>query len=240
MPLARRGIVLVLLAWHAAASLAVRPNYLAYFAPQAGGPEQGYRHLVDSSLDWGMDLPELKQWLDAHAADGPEPGFLAYFGTDSARYQGIKAQRLPGFFDRRDPEPYALTPGYYAISATLFQGVYVAAFGRWNATYERLYRGKLANVALIEQARSDPALRASLLARKPAEYWANEYRVYDHFRFARLCAWLRQHGDPPHQVGHSIFIWKLDYAALQAALLGPPVEMEEPPEEWRRILGPKG
>ena len=45
-------------------SVAIRPNYLAYFNQLAGGPSQGYKHLADSSLDWGQDLPALKQWLD--------------------------------------------------------------------------------------------------------------------------------------------------------------------------------
>eukprot|EP01035_Chromulina_nebulosa_P014395 gene14395-19057_t len=50
--------------WLVRDSWAIRPHYLAYFGPQAGGPEKGYTHLVDSSLDWGMNLPGLKRWLD--------------------------------------------------------------------------------------------------------------------------------------------------------------------------------
>lgn len=232
-------IIGALLVCHAADSLAVRPDYLAYFGPQAGGSENGYEHLVDSSLDWGMDLPELKRWLDAHNPNNREPVFLAYFGSDSPRYHGIAAERLPGFFDRRSSQPYALKPGYYAISATLFQGVYVAAFGRWNDTYEKVYRAKLQNVENFAQASADSKLRENLLQQKAAEFWQNEYRLYDHFRFGRLCAWLRQQGRPPHHVGHSIFIWKLDYPSLEAALLGPPVELQETPPEWRQILGLK-
>src|SRR5262249_51727095 len=51
--------VVLLLVWHAGESLAIAPHYLAYFNELAGGPSQGYRHLVDSSLDWGQDLPGL-------------------------------------------------------------------------------------------------------------------------------------------------------------------------------------
>ncbi len=231
-----KPVVAALVAWHVADSLSVRPDYLAYFGPQAGGSEGGYRHLVDSSLDWGMDLPELKRWLDARDPEGRERVFLAYFGTDSPSYHGIKAQRLPGFFDRRKREPYALEPGYYAISATLFQGLYVAAFARWNETYERIYRAKLNSVVTLQKAMATPDGQAALFAQKPEAFWNNEFQVYDHFRFGRLCAWLRQQGEPPHHVGHSIFIWKLDYAALEAALLGPPVEMGVTPPEWRRLL----
>ena len=42
------------------------PNYLAYFNQLAGGQPNGYKHVVDSSLDWGQDLPALKHWLDAN------------------------------------------------------------------------------------------------------------------------------------------------------------------------------
>lgn len=45
--------------WAAAETLAVAPNYLAYFNELAGGPSGGYRVLVDSNLDWGQDLPRL-------------------------------------------------------------------------------------------------------------------------------------------------------------------------------------
>ena len=56
-----------------AESIAIRPHYLAYFNVLAGGPESGYRHLVDSSLDWGQDLPGLKRWLEVAEADSESP-----------------------------------------------------------------------------------------------------------------------------------------------------------------------
>ena len=82
-----------LVGWHAAIAARIHPHYLAYFSPVVGGPEQGYRHLVDSSLDWGQDLPGLQKWLIAHRQPG-EPVYLSYFGTaDPARY-GINAIAL--------------------------------------------------------------------------------------------------------------------------------------------------
>lgn len=224
------------LVWGALDSVKVRPHYLGFFGAQAGGSEAGHKHLVDSSLDWGMNLPGLKRWLDENNPKG-EKVFLAYFGTDDPSYHGIEAQRLPGFFDRRDRRPYGLAPGYYAISATLFQGVYLAAFGRWNSLYEDLYRRKRRAVELFESTAGDAAARAELLRLKPENFWRQQYDTYDHLRFARLCAWLRQQGPPPHHIGYALFIWKLDYANLQAALLGPPPELGQPPEEWQRIAG---
>ena len=60
------------------------PNYLAYFNPIAGGPAHGYRHLVDSSLDWGQDLPDVQRYLERRKPAGPL--YLAYFGVGSPNY----------------------------------------------------------------------------------------------------------------------------------------------------------
>lgn len=218
--------VALLLAWRASDAFATHPNYLSYFAPQVGGAEKGYQHLVDSSLDWGMNLPNLKRWIDEHDPLYQEPLFLAYFGTDSPEYYGIRSTRLPGFFDWRKQPPYAMAPGYYAISATLFQGVYLVAYGPWTVQYEQLYQEKLANVRKLEAAGGDAAKLEELFKVAPAEFWQNEYLQYDHLRFARLCAWLRKKRPPEDNVGNAIFIWKLTAADLEAALMGPPAELE--------------
>src|SRR4051812_20421057 len=57
------GAVVLCLALHAVTSVRVAPDYLAYFNTFAGGSDSAYQHLVDSSLDWGQDLPGLKHWL---------------------------------------------------------------------------------------------------------------------------------------------------------------------------------
>jgi hypothetical protein len=61
---ARRGLwckVLVagLLVWHAGEAVAVGPHYLTYFSSLAGGPDNGYKWLRDSNLDWGQGLKDL-------------------------------------------------------------------------------------------------------------------------------------------------------------------------------------
>ncbi|MBI5770738.1 MAG: glycosyltransferase family 39 protein [Verrucomicrobia bacterium] len=224
-----------LLLWMAGDSLAVRPDYLAFFGSQAGGPQRGYTHLVDSSLDWGMNLPGLKRWFDTHNPGGREPVYLAYFGTDSPEHYGLKARRLPSFPDWRRPDPVPLTPGYYAISASLFQGVYTAAFGPWCPDYERMYRATQRNFVIFDRAAPNSPERRRLFADTPPGFWDEQFALLEHLRFARLCAWLRQRGQPPHHVGHSIFIWKLDQAALDAAFNGPPPELEDRPGQYRTL-----
>jgi hypothetical protein len=49
--------------------------------------------LVDSSLDWGQDLPALRRYLEQH----PGPAYLGYFGMDSPAARQIPAHLLFGY-----------------------------------------------------------------------------------------------------------------------------------------------
>lgn len=225
-----RGVAVALsLGWLAADSLAVRPHYLAYFGPQVGGPAKGYLHLVDSSLDWGMDLPGLKTWLDQNNPRHEKRVYLAYFGTDEPLHYQLGAQGLPGFFDWHKRSPYALEPGLYAISASLLQGVYTKAFGPWNKDFEQRYQSVLNNVRIFDSTAKDFAARAKLIQQQSAPFWEAQFALFDHLRFARLCAWLRHHGPPLHQVGYSILIWDLDAQSIADAIYGPTVELYDAP-----------
>jgi 4-amino-4-deoxy-L-arabinose transferase-like glycosyltransferase len=103
---------------HLASTLAIAPHFLAYFN-EFVGPQNGYKVLADSNLDWGQDLPALARTL------GGRPVHLSYFGQADPAYYGINATRLPGWpppdnvasFSPADP-----APGLYAISASNFVG----------------------------------------------------------------------------------------------------------------------
>ncbi len=121
------GLPLTLLVlWLALDTLRLAPHYLAYFNPLAGGPDDGWRALVDSNLDWGQDLAGLKTWLDEQGVDHI---WLSYFGEGRPEYYGISYTGLPSFPPRLMPpeaQPTSLrrpAPGLYAISATNLQGV---------------------------------------------------------------------------------------------------------------------
>jgi dolichyl-phosphate-mannose--protein O-mannosyl transferase len=93
-PLSRRRVLTV-----AAAGLLlvietamVHPHYLAFFNVLAGGPSGGRRYLVDSNLDWGQDLKNLKKYLDDHHI--PEV-CLSYYGWPPVEYYGIRSRKLP-------------------------------------------------------------------------------------------------------------------------------------------------
>jgi hypothetical protein len=116
-----------LLAWLAWGTLSLYPHYLAYFNELAGGPDGGWRVLVDSNLDWGQDLKGLKRWADLNVPEG-ERLKLAYLGEAYPTYYGLDFDPLPSWPDRwqhplyHDHYPYDPAPGLYAISANLLQG----------------------------------------------------------------------------------------------------------------------
>ena len=99
------AIAALLLGGQAVSAVGIYPHFLAYFSPIVGGPAQGYQHLVDSSLDWGQDLPGLKHWLDQNRRPG-EPVYLSYFGTGEPDHYGIEAVGLPGIFHFRRMHPW--------------------------------------------------------------------------------------------------------------------------------------
>jgi hypothetical protein len=114
-----------LLAWVLAASLSIYPHYLAYFNETVGGPARGYRYLVDSNLDWGQDLEGLAKFMRERDI---ERVHLSYFGTDSPARYGIRYDWLPSYHlerPNRTREFHIPHRGWFAISATHLQGVYL-------------------------------------------------------------------------------------------------------------------
>ncbi|MBI1347261.1 hypothetical protein GC163_13355 [bacterium] len=108
----RRTVVILLAAASLPFSLRYHPHHLAYFNEYAGGPANGWQHLVDSNVDWGQDLHALKDWLDEHPG---EPIKLAYFGTVSPSAVGFgNDYHLP-------PTRYP-SPGRYAVSVNYVAG----------------------------------------------------------------------------------------------------------------------
>ncbi len=78
-----------LLALAAAETIGRFPNYLSYFNVLAGGADHAYRHLVDSSLDWGQDLPAAQRYLAAHPRR--DRFTCRTSGSPVPRYYGIAA-----------------------------------------------------------------------------------------------------------------------------------------------------
>jgi hypothetical protein len=212
-------LVAGLVAWHVGESVAIAPHYLAYFNELEGGPAEGYRHLVDSSLDWGQDLPGLRSWLDAHRAPG-EDVYLAYFGTGNPRYYGIPSKPLAYLNGFHEDKPYVpLGPGLYCIGATMLQQVYSPVRGPWTAALESEFQFLLVYEPMFRLYAEDPAARARLERELPNEKWITSRDRFEHLRFARLCYFLRIRR-PDADVGHSILIYRLSASEVRAATAG--------------------
>jgi 4-amino-4-deoxy-L-arabinose transferase-like glycosyltransferase len=218
----RQGVVIaLLLAGQLAANVRVAPHYLAFFNSLAGGPANGWRLLVDSSLDWGQDLPGLARWLREHNDGGAaQPAYLAYFGSGDPDYYGIRATRLPfvnGFkFTHHWYEPAA---GIYCVSATMLQQVYSPVRGPWTVAFEQEYQLERLKEGLFREYWTNAATRDAVQASGAAKAFEETWQRYDLLRFARLCHYLRVRR-PEAVVGHSIFIYRLSAAEVNAVLRG--------------------
>jgi dolichyl-phosphate-mannose-protein mannosyltransferase len=86
----------------AVSAIRIAPHQLAYFNELVGGPDQGYRYLSDSNLDWGQDLKGVKAYMDK---ENLSIIYLSYFGTAPPEYYGIRYQYVPGNWPLEWPRP---------------------------------------------------------------------------------------------------------------------------------------
>ncbi|MES2696122.1 MAG: glycosyltransferase family 39 protein [Verrucomicrobiota bacterium] len=193
------------------ASARIHPHYLAYFNALAGGPANGYRLLVDSSLDWGQDLPGLAGWLRTRPAPGAaeEAVYLSYFGSGEPDYYGIRATRLPFLNGFKLPiRWYRPGPGLYCVGATMLQQVYSNVSKPWTHELESEYQRLRESADLFRRFYTDPASRPELVSIAPVAQWDRAWLRYDQLRFTRLCYYLRAR-PPEATVGYSILIYRL-------------------------------
>ena len=98
-----------LIAYSLASAAIVYPHHLSYFNELAGGPQNGHRHLLGSSFDWGQGLLELHHWHESSHSQSP-CFVISPYRFD---YAALKLSIVPVFPDSRG------TPrlnGIYAIS----------------------------------------------------------------------------------------------------------------------------
>lgn len=206
-----------------ATAASIHPYSLAYFNTLAGGPANGWRLLVDSSLDWGQDLPALRRWLETNnAGPAPQPAFLSYFGMALPAREGVPVAQFFSLPDIKEPTTWhTLTGGIYCISATNIQEVYNPAQGAWTLEAEKEYQ---ALDALEADWRAffggDPAVRARMLGEASADSWERGWRRHMWLRHARLTAYLRAR-TPDATAGYSILIFRLTDAEVKTALHSP-------------------
>ncbi len=114
-----------LLVSYVTVTLLLHPWHLAYFNALAGGPDGGYRYLVDSNLDWGQTWKALRRYLDSR---GIGEFYMSNYTINDPHAYGLNYDPLPPWPEAPPVLPQRLNPppGIYAISSTQLQGVVVA------------------------------------------------------------------------------------------------------------------
>jgi hypothetical protein len=190
------------------------PRYLSYFNAAAGGPRGGAKHLVDSNLDWGQDLPRLKRWMDAHGVHEVD---LAYFGTADPHAYGIAFRKVALYMDFFPDMPVVQPQhGHYlAASVTFLEGVYLDA-DRAFAT-EIVRRGFVARSKVDEYLGDSRSRRLRGLPLVHVADWMAERRLIDADQRRAAedvipASWLRRVRDtqtPVGWAGDSIAIYEI-------------------------------
>lgn len=119
---AGQAALAVVFVWLAAASISIYPQGIAYFNEWAGGPEQGWKYLSDSNVDWGQNLPELAAYIRRNHVQRVR---LYYWGFDPLRHYGIEGiaqEQPPPWRQFHLPDRLVPAPGLYAVSVTYLHG----------------------------------------------------------------------------------------------------------------------
>lgn len=100
--------------WYVGGTLVIFPDELAYFNELVGGPEGGYRYLVDYTQDWGQAYKALKSYVAAHP--GPEPQVF-YFTNVRADHYSLTTRIL------EQVTPFHPQPGRYVLGPAPLYGL---------------------------------------------------------------------------------------------------------------------
>jgi hypothetical protein len=162
-----------------AEGFSARRQPLAWFNAFAGGPMSGNRIMVDSSLEWGGDLPGLIAWeANLRKTDPASPVFVSLVGPPAHEHFGLAATNLDWALANG-----LVRPGYFVFGATRLVGGPAGLYGewnqklrdRWNASGASAWHGPLPyEVAQLGVAR----LAASCRAMPPTERVGPVYFVY--------------------------------------------------------------
>ena len=108
----RSALIALLFFWAILTALFIYPYFLAYFNEIAGGPNNGYKWVVDSNLDWGQDILRLADFIEKNNIKEIK---MDYFSGAPAEYY-IKTATIQSY-NREIPQK-----GWLAVSATIYSG----------------------------------------------------------------------------------------------------------------------
>jgi hypothetical protein len=106
--------------WYVLGTLRVFPDEITYFNELVGGPERGFRYLVDYTQDWGQTHKELRDYLRSHP--GPMPSVAYYTRLDPSFY-GVSFRRVFRSPGEQLVTPFRPQPGRYVIGVAPLYGL---------------------------------------------------------------------------------------------------------------------
>ena len=123
-PLVKLALV-ALPVWYVSSALAFYPHFISYTSEYGPGKTRGDLVLLDSSMDWGQGLLELRDFMRTQNIDRV---FLSYFGSALPEGYGIKYVAMPSFFNLVPqgewPKPEE-EPHWLVVSANHLHGLYL-------------------------------------------------------------------------------------------------------------------
>jgi hypothetical protein len=121
------GAAAALALWLVVGTVAIWPFHLAFFNESIGGPDEGYRYLVDSNTDWGQAHRALRAYMEREGLERVRLSTYVEFGAAFDWY-GIAFDPLPPLHAAPGvlPTRFNPAPGVYAISTTTLQGIFTA------------------------------------------------------------------------------------------------------------------
>lgn len=144
----------MLLAWLIVGTLMSAPYPMAYFNELAGGSKNGYRALVDSNLDWGQNLWDLRRWMAEHNETRIN---YAHYSPARPQVYGITVDFLPPDPRGRNYTPWHPAPGLYAIGATVLQGPYAPEINTYAWFRDRQPLASLGHALFIYEVEAAPS-----------------------------------------------------------------------------------
>ena len=187
--------------------LYIFPNYLSYFSPIAGGSSNGYKHLIDSSLDWGQGLYQVKDFLDKNEINNNK-SYIASFSNVPLDALGINSQRLHCCVPQETNFFAPLRGGIYCLSATMTSMTLDPEYRNWNTKHDielqKMTKTFLYFLKLIKEINS----KHMCLTRKQESELKSFYNKYNKVRFAKLAYYLRQR-EPDIIIANSYLIYNL-------------------------------
>ena len=203
-----RYAICVLLAWLLFTFVYQSRDPLAYFNEFAGGSKNGYKHLVDSNLDWGQDLPLLAQYLQKRE---DQEVWLQYFGSVHPSSYNIDSRQIVMPYAEPQSTDVLLDPlsgGLYVVSLTHLFGGYILDTPDFYPLDIKRWMSLHRKISLHTKGFQEPESQKLYQTTYGASPTKEERIMLRGFQGVALLNRLKQI-DPYDRIGYTMFVYQL-------------------------------